>query len=333
MTQSPGRGPQHVIIGIVSPVLLLAGVVVPFAWTWTELPSPIAIHFDLGGDANGSAALVVYLLATTAVALVAAAFLGWAARAAPTPPGAPVAVAAFVGSLMAALTFVVLAANRGRDQWEDATLGPVAIPMATATALVAAAPVALLMRRATNDSAAPTLAPKLDLTTTERAAWFGTTTSRVIVGSVGILVTLGAVVMLVSTQAAALAGFTLLTTGLAMAAFSSVEVAVGEDGLRVRTGLRWPRVTILLADIQSVRVVEWRPLRGPVVTGWGYRGSLRLLGRAGWVVRGGPALQLELTGGRQFIVTADGAVEAASVLNGLLAREHARRPAEGEALA
>ena len=54
--------------------------------------------------------------------------------------------------------------------------------------------------------------------------------------------------------------------------------------------------------------------------GWGYRGSLRLAQRAAWVLRGGEALILDLEGDRRFAVTVDDAPEAASVVNGLLAR-------------
>jgi hypothetical protein len=39
--------------------------------------------------------------------------------------------------------------------------------------------------------------------------------------------------------------------------------------------------------------------------GWGYRGSLKLLRKASLVTRRGDALQLDLVGGRRFVVTVD----------------------------
>jgi hypothetical protein len=48
--------------------------------------------------------------------------------------------------------------------------------------------------------------------------------------------------------------------------------------------------------------------------GWGYRGNLRLLRRASLVTRRGDALQLDLVGGRRFIVTVDDPVSFATAL-------------------
>ncbi len=306
------------IVGLMYPVLLVAGTVVPYVWWRDGLPSPIAIHFDVSGKANGSAPVVVHLAVSAGFTFAAAGLLAWPAWRRSSRLGTPMAVVAFVGWLVASLNILVLGANRGHDQWHDATLGPGAIWGATFGALGAAILVALIVRHGA-DADSASAAPQLALATTERAAWFGHANSRVIATSVVVLLSMGTIVLLATSSGAAL-GLVLFATGLAMAAFMTVDVAVGEDGLRVQTGLPWPQLAIPLTDIQAARVVDWQPLRGPVVTGWGYRGSLRLMGRAGWVVRGGPALQLDLTRGRQFIVTADDADEAASVLNGLIAR-------------
>ena len=57
-----------------------------------------------------------------------------------------------------------------------------------------------------------------------------------------------------------------------------------------------------------------RPCRcgrgGPA--GWGYRGSLRLFGRAAVVVRRGERLELSLMGEQSFVVTVDGSATAAA---------------------
>lgn len=49
--------------------------------------------------------------------------------------------------------------------------------------------------------------------------------------------------------------------------------------------------------------------------GWGYRGSLRLLRRASLVTRRGDALQLDLVGGRRFIITVDAPESFAAALH------------------
>jgi hypothetical protein len=55
--------------------------------------------------------------------------------------------------------------------------------------------------------------------------------------------------------------------------------------------------------------------------GWGYRGGLHLFGKASVVVRSGPAVQLDLRGGKRLFITVDDATTAARLLNGLLGRQ------------
>jgi hypothetical protein len=162
------------------------------------------------------------------------------------------------------------------------------------------------------------------LTGDERAAWFGRSSSVVIGGTAVLVVFLGTVVLLTAGSGAFGTGIVLLACALLSLSMLHVDVAVGEQGVRLRGGLlHLPRMQLPLQEIEAARAVEWEPLRGGLVTGWGYRGSLRLMKRAGWVLRRGPALELDLTGGRHFVVTVDNAAAAAAVLNGLLARERA----------
>lgn len=53
--------------------------------------------------------------------------------------------------------------------------------------------------------------------------------------------------------------------------------------------------------------------------GWGYRGSLRLFGRAALATRRGDALELRLVGGRRFCVTVDEPGAFAAALAGAAA--------------
>lgn len=104
---------------------------------------------------------------------------------------------------------------------------------------------------------------------------------------------------------------------------ASVRVTTSASGVKVAYGpLRWPVTRIPLRRVTHAEAVEVVP------TGWGYRGSLRLFGRAAVIVRKGEGLELSLTGGKSFVVTVDGAVTAAALLNDELARA---RGADGEA--
>src|SRR3954464_10028999 len=104
--------------------------------------------------------------------------------------------------------------------------------------------------------------------------------------------------------------------GLAIALFVEVRVDIDDARVRVRSPIGFPRITIPIDRIAIATAVDVRPMK---VGGWGYRGSLRLYRRAAWVVRAGPGLRLELRDRRTFVVTVDGAEQAAQVLSG---RDH-----------
>lgn len=112
-----------------------------------------------------------------------------------------------------------------------------------------------------------------------------------------------------------LATVSLIFVGIAM---TSIRVSADQRGLIVRWGpLGWPTTNVPLADILRVEAIDVRPLESG---GWGYRGSLRLLGRAAIVLRAGPGLRLDLRSGRKLTVTVDDPQTAAGLLNDLIAR-------------
>ncbi len=121
-----------------------------------------------------------------------------------------------------------------------------------------------------------------------------------------LLVVIGTVVLLSFGGDGASTGFVVLAVGLAMVSSMSVDVAVSDQGVRVRAdALHWPHVQLELDEIEAARAIDLR---------------LRLFRRAAGVLRAGPAIELDLTGGRRFAVTVDDTDEAAAVLNGLFAR-------------
>jgi hypothetical protein len=104
--------------------------------------------------------------------------------------------------------------------------------------------------------------------------------------------------------------------------FAKVHVDVDQRELRIRYGyIGWLTQRIALGRVVTARAFMLRPLEHG---GWGYRGSVRFFGRAAVVVRGGPALALELADGKRLSITVDDADRAAQVINELLSRRGQR---------
>jgi len=73
-----------------------------------------------------------------------------------------------------------------------------------------------------------------------------------------------------------------------------VEVVYGTKGM--------VRQTFCAAQVVAARTTTISIAKSG---GWGYRGSLRLFKWAALVTRSGPALELQLDGGRRFVLTLD----------------------------
>ena len=90
----------------------------------------------------------------------------------------------------------------------------------------------------------------------------------------------------------------------ALLARVDVRVVDAPDGrcLEVVYGKGVVRQVIPASTIDRVDVVDVSPWHWG---GFGYRGSLRLLGRAALVTRPGPGLRVTLASGRRFVLTVD----------------------------
>ena len=112
---------------------------------------------------------------------------------------------------------------------------------------------------------------------------------------------------------------TLVGASVVVLSFVSVEVTIDREGLRARSRpFALARVHLPLEEIESARVVLHRTFSLGISSGWGYRGSLRLFRRAAWVLRSGPAIELDLRGGKRFTITVDDAETGAATLQRLL---------------
>jgi hypothetical protein len=163
----------------------------------------------------------------------------------------------------------------------------------------------------------PVRGPALPLAPGERVAWSAwsaappAVAAAALAGLVPLLVlaVTGAVPVLVAVVVT-------LLVALVLAASLAARVSVDRRGLTVRFALGRPLLTVPLEEIAAVAAVTVRPLAD--FGGWGYR--LGRHGRAGVVLRAGPALEVTRGDGRRFAVTVPGAAEAAAVLTALTAR-------------
>ena len=329
------RTVQDVSVAVLLPATIALVATLPWLVAWSDLPDPVATHWGLTGDPNGHAsptvALVLLVVPAVAAAVVLAAVAVHTRRdrgKGPVPSGPALAgvLAAGLGALFAVLSLAVVVANAGATSWHEAEL-PLVWALASVAAMIAAGwaaavalgPIRLGVPAAPDAPGAPgEPAAGLALRPGERAGWVGAGHARwplLTAAALGLAAVVAAVLTALWVAAVcALAGLAILLVG-------EVHVTAGVQGVRVSSPVGWPRVTLPLDQIEAARAILLRPRDWG---GWGYRGSLRLAGRAAWVVRRGEALELRLTDSRAFAVTVDGAIDAAAVVNALLTR--ARQP-------
>jgi hypothetical protein len=107
-----------------------------------------------------------------------------------------------------------------------------------------------------------------------------------------------------------------LLVALLLGSMLAARVWVDRRGLTVRGPLGLPSYTVPLDEVAAVEVVRVSALGD--YGGWGWRIGRR--GAPGVVLRSGEALQVTRGDGRRFVVTVDGAAEAAALLAALTDR-------------
>jgi hypothetical protein len=143
--------------------------------------------------------------------------------------------------------------------------------------------------------------------------WRGTASARwPIYTGIGFVVL--AVVLAVATGRYAFLAIAIAGPFVMSLAAITVEISSKAVTVRYFGGAPWPATRIPLARIRGAKVVN---LNHP--GGWGYRGSLRVFGRAALILRSGPSLRLGLDRGRWFLVTVDDPDGAVQVLQRLVA--------------
>lgn len=288
-----------------------------------ELPHVVATHWSLAWTADGfqrlsDFAALMGTLAALGSGLLLTAALVWRSEAASHQllRAGLAFVGAESGGLAATIAGWTTLTQRGLAD-SRAVPGPSALALAAIMLVplllgVAAAVLARGARSGSEDAGAPA---SLGLRAGESAAWMRRVAAPWSIGVVLLGIAHVVVGVLSEILAVGCAGVVLAALGVAM---GSIRVSADQRGLIVRWGpLGLPRTTVPLRDIVRAEAIDIRPMEWG---GWGYRGSLRVLGRAAIVMRAGPGLRLDLTSGRVLAVTVDDPRTAAGLLNDLVAR-------------
>ncbi len=309
-------GPSQWFAGL--PCLVAALVVaVVFIVSWSNLPDPMAVHFDEGGEANRSASPVQILLISELTLLALGAGLSRGAVRGSLALRSIYATSAAAAVSLGYLFTVAVLVNADAGTADEARMPLWHLAVAAGLAVAAAGGARVLVpRERPADADQSTATGSVGLKPGEKAVWVRSVGPRWLIAAGG----LGAVVAVVAGVLGWGPGFWLWPVGLLVAMMAGARVRVHGGGLTIRLPLlRVPRIHVPLQRIGKAWAAEVRPL--PDLGGWGYRIAK---GRRGLALRSGPAVWLELDNGTQFVVAVDDAATAAGLLSDLLARD-ARR--------
>lgn len=308
------------LVAVIVPILITGiGVLVLLSWLPT-LPDQVATHWGVSGaNAFGPASTYLWLLiglglglpllmAITTLAAVGAHW-GGAARLMG-------ALAAGMAAFATATSLGSLAIQRDVADVADAP-GIGGIVMLSFAALFVVGALAWIVQPRVRPEKGRTLEPRhaVHIAQGERVVWLGTTSMpRTALGILAFalvaLVALATYMLSTGIEGGWVVALVVGVVAVAFAATSSFRVRVTPEGFSARALLGWPRAVIPLAEIESARAVEISPFGE--FGGWGWR--IAVDGRTGIVTRRGPAIEVSRRDRRTFIVTIDGAEEAAALL-------------------
>ncbi len=311
---------RRMAIAAVPAVAVVVVAITLLGWR-SSLPDPLATHFDLGGTPDGSTGRDLFCWITlNVVVLVAGVGLvaAWRGHGRTVVAGWA-GLSSFLAWLCAGIVVWTVVIHRGVTDWRqvDGPMWP-----GLATMIVAASAAAALSTRLALGLAgvvpADTTDGRLGLGPDELATWTHRQRAAwplVLSAAGAVLVAVG---VLTATVVIGVVGGILMVVGVEM---SSMRVTVDRRGLSVGWGpFCLPTTRIALDRVGRATGTDIRPMSWG---GWGYRGSLRLMGKAAAVLRAGEGIRVDLRDGRQFAVTVDDATTGARLLNDLAARHGA----------
>lgn len=310
------RRVARLLLGVVMPALTLAAGVVPLLAWRDRLPDPMATHFTLSGNPNGSMSVSAFLTLITIMVVLAVSCQSIVALRSRSLKAQRASTFAWIGGFLAGLgaasglllVFVQLDVSR----WQAASFPWwLAIAMVVPALLFGLVSARLAAKLAAHPDR-PDLGevPTLRLGSEERALW----TERL--RSTGFTWAAGAALVAAAAGVVVTRWWLVVpcaVLGVAFSAFSKIVVSVDCTGLTVAYGsLGWPQTHVATHRIEQAAVIDVHPGDWG---GWGYRGSLKLMRRAAVVVRSGPGMRLDLHDGSVFVVTVDNPDDGAALLN------------------
>jgi hypothetical protein len=308
---------HRMLLGSVLPLSLVLLALAPLLLFRERLPDPIATHWGGGGRPNDSMSFSVLMAFELLFVGIPAIAIATLARREPIYRGEislAAAVCSFVASVTAVVSWSVVRANLDVREWSQAdTFGIAELGIALVAGIAVAVASLKLARLIEKDEVREPVVPELELAAGSRGIWIGTARSKwaipIVIGFVGA----GLALALNSQPGAGLFLFLLALPALPM---TSIRLIADRHGIHMSYGaFGWPARRIPLADIRQASSVHVVPMqRG----GWGYRGSLKLMGKASIVLRGGEGLQLNLVGDRVLTITVDDSEMGAGLINELI---------------
>ncbi len=296
-----------------APAMLLVVMVLPFGLFWSSLPDPMAIHWGLGGEPNGSAPPLVLLVLLVVLFIAMAVGVRRAAGRAPIEGASFVAGLFGVGALLAGVSWLSVLANRDVPQWTAAD----EVNLIAALGLIVLAVLSAWLGwevaggRSAAENAVRGPSPTLDIAEPGSAVWAGRG-----FGKLATSIALGVVVLGAITW-----GWTavvLVGIGFVVFLFSVVRVTVSRRGAVISLGWwGFPSWTVPMESISRAEVEMVNPM---AYGGWGYR--VRPGVRA-VVVRAGESLRLVRDDATDLVYTVDDAERGAGLINSIIA-ERAR---------
>ncbi len=298
---------------ILAPAVLLALIVLPFVLYWSALPSPMAIHWGLGGEPNGSAP------PTVALVLLAGLFVAMTVAVrrvlSRTPLEAPSFIAGLyaVGALLAGVSWMSVLANRDVASWSDAAevrwlelLGLIALAL-----LAGAFGWVMAGGRESDGAVSSSPAPTLDVAAPSSAVWSGRGIGKV-------TTVIAAAILVIAVVTWGWSALLLVVIAIVALMFSIVRTTVSSRGVVVSLG--WWGFPVWTVPMDSISRAEVEVVRPMAYGGWGYR--LRPGVRA-VVVRAGESLRLVRDDATDLVYTVDDAETGAGLINSIIA-ERAR---------
>lgn len=294
-------------------LMVLAGWI-PLAIGWSHLPDPTATHWGISGVPDGRMplwALPLLVVFIVSIGLLTTSLFRIEGR----PTAEAVAMVGLLGGVGLSLTTSLVILNWDAPSWDMAK--PFGWQHFIGVLVLGFAGLWVGYQLGKRWYAPPVMEPSgpavtIEVADGETVSWVKKTSVR---WPMLVLLPLSVVFL-------ALPGW-FKVIGLAFVVlaflFSSVYVAVNDQGLEVLLGGSVRAKKIELARIRTVEPIDLEPAAWG---GWGYR---VVPGASAVVLRRGDALVVTMENDRRFAVTVEDAATGAALLNGLVARMARRR--------